>query len=88
MTEASKQHNRDRNPGTLLVLYVDDDPSNHMALKAILSSRQDIEVLEALDEDDAVDLLEEQECLPDLVLMDQGLGHVTGAEVCSPLVHQ
>jgi CheY-like chemotaxis protein len=79
MTE--KQHNRDKNPGAIVVLYVDDESSNQMAMKAILASEQNVTVLEALDEEDALECLEEHEVLPDLVLMDQGLGHITGAEV-------
>jgi CheY-like chemotaxis protein len=77
----TKRRNREVNPGTISVLYVDDESSNQLAMKAILASQQHVTVTDALDEEDAFEYLDEAEVLPDIVLMDQGLGHITGAEV-------
>ena len=77
----TKALNRLENPGTISVLYVDDEPSNQLAMRAILSSQKDVSVAEALDEEDALDVLDEEDTLPDIVFMDQGLGHITGVEV-------
>ena len=81
---AMKQYNRSTNPGTIHVLYVDDDDSNQLAMRAILGAEDNITLSEALDDEDAVDFIEAAECLPDVILMDQGLGRITGAEVLQP----
>jgi CheY-like chemotaxis protein len=77
----AKKHNRDGNPDSIVVLYVEDEPANQMAMRAIFASHPEIELLEAADDDDVIEVLEDIDVLPDVVLMDHGLGHTTGEEV-------
>lgn len=65
----------------ITVLYVEDEPANLMAMQAVLAPHTDIELIDAADDLDAMEYLEEAEEPPDVVLMDQGLGHITGTEV-------
>eukprot|EP01025_Chloroclados_australasicus_P014234 TRINITY_DN16667_c0_g1_i1.p1 TRINITY_DN16667_c0_g1~~TRINITY_DN16667_c0_g1_i1.p1 ORF type:complete len:163 (-),score=31.09 TRINITY_DN16667_c0_g1_i1:294-782(-) len=81
MGNGDKPLNREENPDAIVVLYVEDDMMMQMALKAVLSGQSHIQLEVASDEDDALAYLEENDCLPDLVLMDVDLGGITGGEV-------
>jgi response regulator RpfG family c-di-GMP phosphodiesterase len=68
--------------GKIIVLYVEDEMSNQMAMQSILASCKDIELYLASDEDDIVEYMESDDPPPNVVLMDQGLGRTSGGEVC------
>lgn len=70
----------------ITVLYVEDEPSNQMAMQAVFASHTDIDLIDAADDVDAMEYLDEADAPPDVVLMDQGLGHITGAEVRACIV--
>lgn len=77
-----KRFNAGRYPGSCLVLYVDDDTVNQQVLEMLLSSHPEYRVLLACDQQEVEDILKEEPCLPDVVLMDHQLLNCTGVEVC------
>lgn len=63
------------------VLYVEDDIINQEVLRTMLQSSSEIDLYVASDEVEAIEQVENMGSPPDVVLMDQQLGHVSGAEV-------
>lgn len=72
------------NPGKIAVLYVEDDYANQQVMDMALTSDPGITVWTASSGEDALEILEEEETLPDVVLMDNQLSSETGSEVCPP----
>jgi CheY-like chemotaxis protein len=67
---------------TISVLCVEDDVINQEVLRTMLHSSSDIDLHVASDEIEAIEQVERlMKAPPDVVLMDQQLGHVTGVEV-------
>lgn len=80
-TTRPKPFNAQVNPGTWLVLYVDDDSLNQTLVEMLLSQKPEYKVLVADDQEDVEQALEQEPCLPDIILMDHQLANVTGAEL-------
>lgn len=78
-----KPFNAHTNPGTWLLLYVDDDSMNQTVVETMLSPKPEYRVLVSDDKEDVEEALEDEPCLPDVVLMDHQLGNCTGAEMIS-----
>eukprot|EP00892_Ulva_mutabilis_P008589 jgi/Ulvmu1/6101/UM027_0079.1 len=76
-----KPFNAQENPGTWLLLYVDDDSINQTVIETMLSSNPAYRVLVSDDKEDVALALDEEPCLPDVVLMDHQLGNCTGEEL-------
>lgn len=76
-----KPFNSEKHPGTCLLLYVDDDNVNQRVLEMLLSFRQEFRVLLACDQQEVEQVLEAEQCLPDIVFMDNQLVDCTGVEV-------
>lgn len=76
-----KRFNAQVNPGTCLLLYVDDDSVNQLVLTTFLSSKPEYRILPAEDKEDVEEWLDEEPHLPDMVLMDNQLANCTGGEL-------
>lgn len=76
-----RRFNAQVNPGTCLLLYVDDDSINQTVLAAMLASKPEYRVLLADDREDVEDLMGEEPHLPDVVIMDNQLANCTGSDV-------
>lgn len=76
-----KPFNSEKYPGTCLLLYVDDDNVNQQVLEMLLSFRPEFRVILACDQEEIEQVLEAEQCLPDLVFMDHQLVDCTGVEV-------
>lgn len=74
-------HNSFANPGTTLILYVEDDPVNQHVLESCLANQHHMIVKSTAGADDTLQYLESVDYLPDLVLMDNQLIDTTGDEV-------
>lgn len=76
-----RRFNAQVNPGTCLLLYVDDDSINQVVLTTILASKPEYRILPAEDKEDVEEVLDEEPHLPDMVLMDNQLANCTGGEL-------
>lgn len=70
-----------RSAGPISLLYVEDDAINQEVLRTMLANVSDITLHIATDDTEAFELLGTLSTVPDVVLMDHHLGHITGVEV-------
>ncbi|GAX76781.1 hypothetical protein CEUSTIGMA_g4227.t1 [Chlamydomonas eustigma] len=65
----------------LRVLSVDDDPVNQMVVQNLLEP-EGYEILQAMDGQEALDLLKSEDRLPDVILLDVMMPGMSGYDVC------
>ncbi len=70
-----------RHPGEKFrVLSVDDDPINQMVIQSLLTP-EGYDVTQAMDGEEALDILEKGKMLPDIVLLDVMMPGMSGFQV-------
>lgn len=65
------------------ILIADDEPSLRLLVKATLNANKSFELIEASDGNEALTKAKEQ--LPDILLLDVMMPHLSGFEVCERL---
>ncbi|GFR47594.1 hypothetical protein Agub_g9328 [Astrephomene gubernaculifera] len=70
--------------GKVRVLSVDDDPVNQLVIQNLLAP-VGYEILQAMDGQEALKVLTEEERLPDVILLDVMMPGMSGYEVCRKL---
>ncbi|KXZ54193.1 hypothetical protein GPECTOR_5g288 [Gonium pectorale] len=85
MKGALKRKSSFRTKGTKVrVLSVDDDPVNQLVIQNLLAP-VGYEILQAMDGQEALQVLTEEERLPDVILLDVMMPGMSGYEVCRKL---
>ncbi|KAG2425936.1 hypothetical protein HXX76_013309 [Chlamydomonas incerta] len=85
MKGALKRKSSFREKGTKVrVLSVDDDPVNQLVIQNLLAP-VGYEILQAMDGQEALKVLTEEERLPDVILLDVMMPGMSGYEVCRKL---
>ena len=77
----SSSHYSSRSAVPISLLYVEDDVINQEVLRTMLTNVPDVQLHIASDDTEAFEQLAALSTVPDVVLMDHHLGHVTGVEV-------
>eukprot|EP00750_Incisomonas_marina_P015150 INCI18098.1.p1 GENE.INCI18098.1~~INCI18098.1.p1 ORF type:complete len:1351 (+),score=240.12 INCI18098.1:202-4053(+) len=71
--------------GVVEILSVDDHPVNQMVIENIVASMEGYKVTACMDGFSALQLVEQREYLPDLILLDVMMPGTSGYEVCTKL---
>jgi len=70
--------------GPVRVLSVDDDPINQLVIQNLLVP-EGFEIFQAMDGQEALDMLEDMDAPPDIILLDVMMPGMSGYEVCREL---
>ncbi|GAX76579.1 hypothetical protein CEUSTIGMA_g4025.t1 [Chlamydomonas eustigma] len=73
-----------RGNGKVRVLSVDDDPINQMVVQSLLSPEM-YEVTLAMNGEEALEILQHSEAMPDVILLDVMMPGMSGYDVCRKL---
>eukprot|EP00798_Chlamydomonas_sp_ICE-L_P011405 gene11405-12108_t len=84
VTLAGIRVDRRKRNQTCTILSVDDDPINQMVIASLLGSAG-YDVVEAMNGEEALELLRDEANLPDAILLDVMMPGMSGYEVCRTL---